>query len=188
MAYSMVNQIVPPFVEDDEGNPAARWEKWREHFEAYLDWKNVVDHEEKYKSLMLFGGSDIRRIVSKIQVNESHLLSNRYHAALQVLDEYFIPRVSKTFERQRFRQILPEPNEKLDKYAIRLKKQAANCSFGSQTDNMIVDQIVSNTKDDKLKRKWLEKDYTLDEVLAMARTQESVQFQLSRKGKPNPQY
>lgn len=169
-------------MENDEGSPAIRWEKWREHFEAYLEWKNVVDHEEKYKTLMLFGGSDVRRVVSKLQVDGSHPMDNRYRAALQLLDEYFIPRVSRTFERQRFRQMIPEANEKLDKYVIRLRKQAANCGFENQTDNMIIDQIVSTAKDDKLKRKWLEKDYTLDEVQAMARAQESVQLQMHAWG------
>lgn len=169
---------MPPFVESDEGSPAIRWEKWREHFEAYLEWKNVVDHDEKYKTLMLFGGSDVRRVISKIEADGSHPMDNRYRTALQQFDEYFIPRVSKTFERQRFRQMVPAPNEKLDKYVIRLKKQATVCEFENQTENMIVDQIVSTTKDDKLKRKWLGKDYTLDEVLAMARAEESVKFQL----------
>lgn len=174
-----VNQIVPPFIENDEGPAAVRWEKWREHFEAYLEWTNVVDHDEKFKTLMLFGGSDVRRVVSKINVDDSHPLDNRYRAALQLLDEYFIPRVSKTYERQKFRQMAPEANEKLDRFAIRLKKQATNCSFEDQTDSMIVDQIVSTTKDEKLKRKCLEKDHTLEEVLAMSRAHESVQLQLN---------
>lgn len=174
-----VNQIIPPFIENDEGSPAVRWEKWREHFEAYLEWTNVIDHEEKFKTLKLFGGPDVRRIVSKVEVDSSHPFDNRYRVALQLLDEYFIPRVSKTYERQKFRQMAPEPNEKLDKFAIRLKKQATNCSFEDQTDSMIVDQIVSTTKDEKLKRKCLEKDHTLDEVLAMGRTHESVQLQLN---------
>ncbi|XP_055527470.1 uncharacterized protein K02A2.6-like [Wyeomyia smithii] len=175
----MVNQIVPPFIDCDEGPPAVRWEKWREHFEAYLDWTNVVDHDEKFKCLMLFGGSDIRKIVSKVQIDDSHPLNNRYRTALQLLDEYFIPRVSKTYERQTFRQMVPEANEKLDEFAIRLKKQATNCSFENQTDSMIADQIISTTKDEKLKRKCLEKDHTLEEVLTMGRTHESVQFQLN---------
>lgn len=127
---------------------------------------------------MMFGGADIRRIASKVSEAE-HIIDNRYRIAMNLLDDYFVPRVSKTFERQKFRQILPTPQEKLDTYVVRLKHQAANCDFGEQTESMIVDQIVSTTKDAKLKRRCLEKDLSLKEVLDIARTHESVELQLN---------
>lgn len=170
---------MPPFVEEAEGPTALRWEKWREHFDAYLAWKDIGDHEGKFKSLMLFGGPDVRKIISKIQADEEHVLGNRYHAAMQLLDEYFIPRVSKAYERQRFRQMTPGPKEKLDAFVIRLKKQASYCNYSDQADNMIVDQVIATTNNMQLRRKWLEKDYTLDQVLAIGRSHESVDLQLA---------
>lgn len=174
-----MNHLIPPFVEDAEGSTALRWEKWREHFDAYLTWKDVDDHEEKFKSLMLFGGPDVRKIISKIQIDEDHVLGNRYQIATRMLDEYFVPRMSKAYERQKFRQMLPGSNEKLDTFIIRLKKQATYCDFGDQTDNMLVDQVIATTKNIQLRRKFLEKDYTLDQVLTLGRTHESVDLQLA---------
>ena len=170
--------MVPPFVEDAEGPASARWSKWRENFDAYLAWKQIDDHEEKFRTLMMFGGPDVRKVIAKVNGVENPL-DNRYRVAVNLLDDYFIPRVSKTYERQKFRQMTPMETEKLDTFVIRLKQQAAYCDFGDQTENMIVDQIVTTTEDAKLKRKCLEKDLTLIEVVSIGRTNESVKFQLS---------
>lgn len=185
-----VNPLVPPFVEDSDGPTALRWEKWREQFDAYLAWKDVEDHEEKFKSLMLFGGPDVRKIILKVQADEAHVLGNRYQAAVQLLDEYFVPRVSKSYERQKFRQMLPGPNEKLDTFVIRLRKQASYCDFGDQADGMVVDQVIATTKNQQLRRKCLEKDHTLDQLVALGRTLESVDHQLATwetGNKPSPE-
>lgn len=115
-----------------------------------MAWKDVEDHEEKFKSLMLFGGPDVRKIILKVQADEAHVLGNRYQAAVQLLDEYFVPRVSKSYERQKFRQMLPGPNEKLDTFVIRLRKQASYCDFGDQADSMVVDQVIATTKNQQL--------------------------------------
>lgn len=173
-----VNQLIPPFVENEEGPVGVRWEKWREQFDAYLSWKDIDSHEDKFKTLMMFGGPDIRRIVSNVAEVGSGTIDNRYRIAVNLLDEYFVPRVSKTFERQKFRQMVPTSQEKLDAFVVRLKHQAINCDFGNQAENMIVDQVVSTTKDLKLKRRCLEKDLSLKEVLDIARSHESVELQL----------
>lgn len=136
---------------------------------------------------MMFGGPDVRRITSKVAEVRSGTIDNRYRIAVNLLDEYFVPRVSKTFERQKFRTMTPMPQEKLDTFVVRLKHQATNCDFGNQVENMIVDQIVSTTQDLKLKRRCLEKDLKLKEVLDIARTHESVELQLNNwDGKQTP--
>lgn len=170
---------MPPFIEEAEGCSALRWEKWREQFDAYLFWKNIEDHEEKFRSLMLFGGPDVRKIIGKIVVDDEHVINNRYRTALDLLDEYFIPRVSKAYERQKFRQMIPCDKEKLDAFVVNLKKQAANCNYGDQTESIIVDQIIATTKNAELRKKCLEKDRSLNEVLAIGRSLESVAMQLT---------
>nr|XP_029719415.1 uncharacterized protein LOC115261650 [Aedes albopictus] len=180
-----VNPLISPFTEDAEGPVAARWEKWREHFEAYLAWKDVDDHDEKYKTLVMFGGPDFRRIVQQVRVDENHAVDNRYHVAMTMLDDYFIPKLSKTYERQKFREMRPAANEKFETFVIRLKRQAAYCDYGDQVDSMVVDQIITTTEDKHLKRKYLEKDYSFDEILKIGRTHESVQMQIGELDKAN---
>lgn len=174
-----MNQILPPFVEDAEGCTALRWEKWREHFDAYLLWKNVEDHEEKFRTLMLFGGPDVRKIVGKIIVDDEHVINNRYREALELLDAYFVPRVSRAYERQKFRQMVPCDKEKLDTFVVKLRKQAVHCDYGDQMESIIVDQIIATTANAELRKKCLEKDRSLEEVLGIGRTLESVAMQLT---------
>lgn len=180
--------MIPPFLEDADGPVSARWERWREQFEAYLSWKDVNDQEEKFKSLMMFGGPDIRKVIKQVNFDEGHVMENRYHMAMTTLDAYFVPRLSKTYERQKFREMRPSPGEKFDTFVIRLRKQAAYCDFGDQLESMVVDQIITTTTDVSLKRKCLEKDYNLEEILVIGRTHESVQMQISdleaRNGNP----
>ncbi|XP_062534923.1 uncharacterized protein LOC134204114 [Armigeres subalbatus] len=179
MAWPMVNQLIPPFLEEAEGPVSARWEKWREQFEAYLAWKDVDDQEAKFKTLMMFGGPDIRNVVKQVEVDEKHAVDNRYHVAMSILDDYFIPKLSKTYERQKFREMKPTAGEKFDTFVNRLKRQAAFCDYGDQLESMVVDQIITTTADKNLKRKCLEKDYKFEEIVKIGRTHESVQMQMS---------
>ncbi|XP_062709329.1 uncharacterized protein LOC134288445 [Aedes albopictus] len=180
MAWPMVNPLIPPFVEDAEGSVAIRWEEWKKQINAYVDWRGIEDHEAKFKTLALFGGPDIRRIIDQIDVDENHLIENRYHLAIETLDGYFIPRISIAFELQKFRQASPLPGENIEKFAFRLRKLAENCELGEQSEKLIVNQIMSTTKDLKLKAKILKSDLPLNQVIAAARAHESLQSQLDQ--------
>lgn len=175
-----VNPLIPPFVEDAEGSIATRWEEWRKQFEAYLEWRGIEDHETKFRNLALFGGADIRRIIEQVEVDDEHPIENRYHLAIEALDGYFIPRVSIAFELQKFRQASPLPGESIEKFVFRLRKLALNCELGDQTEKLIVNQIMSTTKDLKLKAKILKSDLPLNQVIATARAHESLQAQLDQ--------
>lgn len=68
---------------------------------------------------------------------------------------------------------------KLDHFVIPLCSQAKLCGFDDQLEEMLMDQIVFATQnDDKLRAKYLECDRTLDEMLKVGRTYESVRAQL----------
>nr|XP_029730111.1 uncharacterized protein LOC115267328 [Aedes albopictus] len=182
MAWPMVNPLIPPFVEDAEGSVTVRWEEWKKQFDAYVNWRGIEDHEAKFKTLALFGGPDIRRIIDRIDVDENHPIENRYHLAIEALDGYFIPRISIAFELQKFRQASPLPGENIERFVFRLRKLAENCELGDQTEKLIVNQIMSTTKDLKLKAKILKSDLPLNQIIAAARAHESLQSQLDQCG------
>ncbi|XP_062538486.1 uncharacterized protein LOC134206777 [Armigeres subalbatus] len=170
---------ISPFVENGDGHTSTRWEAWKDQFLAYLALKSVEDHDEKFKALMCFGGTDVRKIAQTAKFGKSHLLDNSFRAAMEVLDEYYSPRMSLRYERFRFRQMIFNPHEKLDHFVIRLRSQAALCKFEDQLDEMIMDQIVFATEsDDKLRAKYLEYDRSLDDMLKVGRTYESVKVQV----------
>lgn len=98
------------------------------------------------------------------------------------MDSYFIPRISIAFELQKFRQTSPLPGENIEKFVFRLRKLARNCELGNQTEKLIVNQIMSTTKDMKLKAKILKSDLSLSDVIATARANDSLQLQLEQCG------
>ncbi|XP_058463344.1 uncharacterized protein LOC131437764 [Malaya genurostris] len=170
---------IPPFVENGDGRARICWEAWKEQFMAYLALKSVEDHDEKYKALMCFGGPDVRKIAQTAKFEGSYVIDNPFRAAMDVLDDYYSPRMSLRYERFRFRQIKFNPHEKLDHFIVRVRSQAALCDFGDQLDEMIMDQIVFATEaDDKLRAKYLECDRTLEDMMKIGRTHESVKAQV----------
>ena len=109
-----------------------------------------------FNALMCFGGADVRKIARDVNVSESAVVDNRYRLAMEVLDNYYAPRMSQRYERFKFRQLMFNPNERIDKFVIRLKEQAAQCGFGDQVEGMIMDQVVFATQyDDKLRAKYI---------------------------------
>lgn len=173
------NFTITPFVENDVGPTSSRWDLWKDQFCAYLALKNVTDHEEMYKALMCFGGPDVRKIAQNVPSVVSNVMDNPYRIAMEVLDNYYAPRMSLRYERFKFRQMMFNPDEKIDQFVIRLRSQAALCNFDDQLDQMLMDQIVVATQnDDKLRAKYLEADVCLDDMLKIGRTHESVRAQV----------
>lgn len=103
--------------------------------------KGVRNTDEKYKTLLCFGGPDVRKIAKDVVVSGS-LMDNQYRAAMEALDNYYSPRMSLRYERFKFRQTTFNPNEKIDRFVVTLTTLAATCSLGDQLDSMIMDQIV----------------------------------------------
>lgn len=170
---------ITPFVEIGDGPTSARWESWRDQFVSYLALKGIDDHDEMHRALMCFGGSDVRKVAQNVCADEHCVLDNPYHAAMETLDNYYAPRMSIRYERFKFRQMQFNPNEKLDQFTMRLRSQASLCGYGEQIEEMMMDQIVfATTSDDKLRAKYLEADTSLDEMLKIGRTYESVKFQI----------
>lgn len=152
-----------------------------------MDWRGIEDHDVKFKTLALFGGADIRRLIDQVKADDDHIIGNRYHQAVQTLNNYFIPRISIAFQLQKFRQAAPQPGENVEKFAFRLRKLAEHCELGDQAEKLVVNQIMSTTKDEKLKAKILKNDLPLDEVIAIARAHETLRCQLDQCGSSNVQ-
>lgn len=118
----------------------------------------------------------MRKIIKTCGDNE---MDDIFREALDALDNYYSPKMSLRYERYRFRQMIFNPHEKLDHFVIRLRSQANLCGFEDQSDEMIMDQIVFATQnDDKLRAKYLDCDRTLEAMLKVGRTYESVRAQV----------
>ena len=60
------------------------------------------------------------------------------------LDEYFDHKKNVPFERHKLREAEQESGESVNSFVTRLRKLSIYCEFGTEVENNIRDQLVSN--------------------------------------------
>nr|CAI5858814.1 unnamed protein product [Callosobruchus analis] len=160
-----------------------RWDKWKRALQIYLAASDIEDSTRKCAILLHSGGIALQEIFYSIP--EADVDPNQdvdvFDAALKRLDEYFLPKQSKLFERYTFRLINQQEGEKFDKFLVRLRHQAAKCHF-SNTDEHLIDQITEKCKSKDLRRKILSSgdSITLNDIILEANALESVNRQMQK--------
>lgn len=183
-----------------------QWEKWRRSFEIYLDVTQVSCNKRKLSLLLHYGGQDLQEIYYNIPdiKNKGEIAGDNvdltgdlagdetagdntdktvvdvdgYNKALQKLDKYFAPKKNRFFERRVFRKICQGIDEKFDQFVMRLRTQAAKCEFKNESlEESLIDQIVEGCSSSLLRKKILSEEKTLDEIVMIGCTLESVAIQ-----------
>lgn len=94
------------------------------------------------------------------------------------MTKYFAKTQNSTFERHRFRNLKPDEDELLNKFLLRLKQQAARCSFGDNREEAIEisinDKVINNLAPLELKSKLLEKERVLSETIDLCQIHEQI--------------
>nr|XP_027224731.1 uncharacterized protein LOC113816938 [Penaeus vannamei] len=155
-----------------EGEPfqvGIRWKAWIESFEDYLAVLEVKDSQRKLQYLRYHMGVKTKQIC-KIFPNYTSL--NTYEAMVSALNQHFVPKVNKFYERFKFSNCKPRHDEKIDSWVTRLKQAATLCEF-PELEERIIETILLLTPDRKFRDKLLEEDpLTLDKLMEMARLRE----------------
>ncbi|XP_073835818.1 uncharacterized protein [Musca autumnalis] len=175
--------------EIDDGNCAIKWNSWLRGFELFATANRITDCDEKYSWLLHYAGTKVQEVFFNLPHTEDYVKRglliggfiphlNKYDDAVMKLQNFFAPKQNATYERQIFRKMKQEPNERIELFAVRLRTQAERCNFGNQIESNIKDQITEACSSDLLRRKILERgDDSLDEILKMARIIEAVSEQ-----------
>ena len=85
-------------------------------------------------------GKDCLQIFLNLKLTEEE--STSVNASLAALEAYFKPKTSVVYERYLFNSSTQGPDEGIDEFVNRLRKQASSCKFGMFWDEMICDRIV----------------------------------------------
>lgn len=174
----------------DDANCATDWQNWLRGFELFAKANRMEETSTKKDWLLHYAGPKVQDVYfntpqpEKKETTEVRcgplatgyvaFQENPYEEVVYVLQEFFAPKKNVTFERHVFRQTTQKTNERIDSYVMRLRIQANRCDFGEQLDTNIKDQITSGCSSSSLRRKILERDGSLDEIIKMARIIESV--------------
>ncbi|XP_031333862.1 uncharacterized protein LOC116163872 [Photinus pyralis] len=112
------------------------------------------------------------------------------------LNDHFSPEQNSTFERHVFRTIKTEGGETFNKFLLRVRQQSAKCSFGTSKNEAIdinlKDKLIDSWASAELKKKLLEKERSLDEVIELCRVHEEISTQSTVmnqvNSEPGPSY
>ena len=99
-----------------------------------------------------------------------------YDKACKALSTYFSPKKNVEYERYNFRQTKQETGESFDSFYAKLRRLSTHCDF-TDHDREIKSQIIQTCLSSKLRTEGPSKTHTLDEIMAMGRTYESVNLQ-----------
>lgn len=186
----MANSLPPLEVLDVEGDNASishRWEKWKRALTIFLEAADFISAQKKRATLLHFGGTSLQEIYYNLP--GAHVTATEgvdvFELAVRKLDEYFLPKQNRVYERHMFRLMKQEDGEKFDFFLIRLRKQADKCHFnGNEKEDHLIDQITEKCTSVELRKKILTVGdmITLERISSEANTLEVVNNQLENYG------
>ena len=151
-------------VHSDPSSTFPRWQKWIRRFEGAMMGFGITDDQRKKALLLHYGGEELDNIFQTLKPEKED-----YKSAKIALDTYFTPKQNTIYETIVFRRTKQEANETIDQYCTRLRQLSAKCDFADD-EREIKTQIIEGCLSSQLRRKALEKDRKLDELLELARS------------------
>ncbi|XP_033113472.1 uncharacterized protein LOC117114050 [Anneissia japonica] len=97
---------------------------------------------------------------------------------MQLLADYFEPKLNVVAERYKVRCRSHEPGETVQAFFMALKHFANTCQFANLHDDMICDQIVEKTNSTRVRKRLLmEKELTLTKAIQIAERVEAAEME-----------
>lgn len=154
--------------------------KWYRSFSLYLRSEDINDEVKKKNKLLHLGGPQLQEVAFNIPgaLVEPDGNTDVFKVLVDRLNDYFSPKRNSTFERHLFRNLSPIEGENFSKYLLRLRHQVSKCEFGNTkseiTEICIKDKIIDSWAPVELKRKLLEKEQSLEEIVESCQIYEQI--------------
>ena len=174
-------KVLPFDQHGDRLDLGKRWEKWVERFERDLKY-NGCDPSEQPEvarmALLIYSGTEVEDLhdTLPVPVKPEGITTAQwtvYEKSKLKLKLYFSPKQCNDFALFELMRMKPALSESITDYAMRLRKAADKCDFTNwSAEKMIKSLVISNTYDNDLRLKLLQKERTLDQILDIARKKE----------------
>ena len=152
---------------------ANNWKKWKRAFEYYAEGKGLDNTRKKTSQLLHYAGMEVQDIFVDLEDPDPAGDEDPYAVCIRKLDHHFRSDENIPFERHVFRQLAPTDGESVDKFVVRLRRQARYCNFDN--DDNLRDQLIEKLHDIELKKKLLEtRNIALAQVLDKTRASEAA--------------
>ena len=152
----------------DPPSLCTRWTKWQRRFEDAMIGFDITSAKRQRALLLHFGGEDLQDVFETLDNTGT---VDEIKPALDALTAYFTPKKNTVYEAIIFRDAVQEENETIDQFCTRLRKLAKKCDF-ADCDREIQIQILAKCRSDYLRKRALEKERSLSNLLELARTTE----------------
>lgn len=180
----MATQIQPFQCETLGAEVDREWKRWKRNFNYFIEANQIIDTERKKTLLLLYAGEQVQETYENLaDLNEFggprvDGFVDQYKAIMAKLDAHFASKINVTVERHIFHQMKQASDEKMEKFAMRLRAQAKQCSFGDQCDSNIRDRLLAGCNSTEFRREMLKKgNPSLNDVIQSAKITEAVQVQ-----------
>jgi hypothetical protein len=157
------------------------WRSWKNAFDIYTQINGITDPIKKKLHLLHKGGLGLQDVYRNLPTSTELISANNdvFQVAIKQLDNFFTTKKVLIRERLKFCSI-EQGESTIDEFVLKLRKQANLADLKGETfDFYMIDQISSKCNSKDLKKRLYEKDYTLQEVINMARSDELAQSQMN---------
>ena len=133
----------------------------------------VTDDNQKLSLLLTLVGDEAYEIFENIAPQDE---DKTFQEVVQLFENHFKPQVNISYETFLFRKMVQRADEATQQYYVRLHKQAAKCDF-TDKDKEIKQQIELSTTNTKLRKySFQNPGKSLNELLTMAKTFETMKI------------
>ncbi|XP_063899929.1 uncharacterized protein K02A2.6-like [Zophobas morio] len=171
-----------------EGNIPANWKRFRSNFEIYAEATGCYAKGDSVAvaTFLHIVGEEAREIFETFEFEKDDERKD-IKKVIAKFEDYFVPKVNPSVERNKFYNRVQEKEEPFDTFVTDLKRIAADCAFGEFKQEMLRDRIVCGVTDARVKDRLLrEKNLTLGKAIEIGRAAE-VTEQHMKKMSETPQ-
>ena len=137
---------------------------------------DITSGKRQRALLLHYGGEELEDIFDTLDNTGS---ADEIKPAIDALTEYFASKKNTVYEAIVFRDAVQEEHETVDQFCTRLRKLTKKCDF-ADTEKEIQIQIVAKCRSNYLRKRALEKERTLSNLLELARTVELAESRANR--------
>lgn len=179
----------------DVSKQGIAFDKYVKQFLYYSSYLNIETQERKKTALLIVGGDVFQDIWERaIRVYPEGLTENspegekklkEFDTLVLTLSKHLKPSQSKYFNRYNFSTLRQRPGETVGDFHLRLRIQAAYCSFGATTDERILESLYVGISNVHIRQKAFEEDFDLHKFLEYSASYETATSNTSGMSRVN---
>ena len=141
---------------------------WLKDFERQAQYYGIRDRKKRSK--------DFHYLVEEKLPCEDSLpdLDNHgdfYERMVQKLNNHFEPRKNKRHARFRLRQNQQKSRQTIMQFYLECRELVRDCQYGNMEDELLLDHLIFEIKNDRLREKAIEEEWNLQRFLEVASRQ-----------------